>query len=80
MVLGHILTANRLSDGVVVFLTSSSAWSKNIDEAVLAREPLAAAALEQRGIEFEASNLVTGACLIKAKRAGGTIIAAGHSG
>lgn len=70
---GHVLTANRLSDGIVVFLTSTSAWSESIDEAVLAREPLAAAALEKRGVEFEASNLVTGAYLIEAERSGATI-------
>ncbi len=73
MDLGHVLTANRLSDGIVVFLTATSAWSEKIDEAVLAREPLAAEALDKRGVEFEAANLVTGAYLIEAKRDGTTI-------
>lgn len=70
---GHVLTANRLSDGIVVFLTATSAWSEKIDEAVLAREPLAAAALQKRGVEFEETNLVTGAYLIEAERQGAAI-------
>ena len=74
MALGHVLTANRLSDGIVVFLTAASAWSEKIDEAVLAREPLAAGALEKRGVEFEDTNLVTGAYLIEAERQGGSIV------
>ena len=73
MDLGHVLTANRLSDGIVVFLTATSAWSENIDEAVLAREPLASEALEKRGVEFEQTNLVTGAYLIEAERDGASI-------
>lgn len=73
MDLGHVLTANRLSDGLVVFLTPTSAWSENIDEAVLAVEPLAAAALEKRGVEFEETNLVTGAYLVEAEREGSAI-------
>ena len=74
MALGHVLTANRLSDGLVVFLTATSAWSENIDEAVLAREPLAAEALESRGVEFEDLNQVTGAYLVEAERTGATIV------
>ena len=68
MDLGHVLTANRLSDGLVVFLTATGAWSQSINEAVLAREPRAATALERRGGEFEDTNLVTGAYLIEAER------------
>jgi hypothetical protein len=56
---GQIMTANRLGDGVVVFLTRSGAWSERIDDAVLAVEPQAAAALEARGNEAVAANLVT---------------------
>ena len=48
---GKVLTANRLADGVVVFLTRSGQWSERIDDAALALEPGAAAALESRGEE-----------------------------
>ena len=45
---GQIVTANRLRDGIAVFLTRSGEWSETIDDAVLALEPQAAAALEAR--------------------------------
>ena len=48
---GKVLTANRLADGDVVFLTRAGDWSLDIDEAALALEPDAAKALEARGNE-----------------------------
>ena len=36
---GQLVTANRLRDGVVVFLTRSGQWSEAIDEAALALDP-----------------------------------------
>ena len=71
---GHVLTANRLNDGLVVFLTSANTWSETIDEAVLAQEEKAASALEKRGQDFEAANLVTGSYLIEAERTNGAIM------
>ncbi|MGH6855826.1 MAG: DUF2849 domain-containing protein [Aestuariivirga sp.] len=65
---GQIITANRLGDGIAVFLTRSGSWSEKIDEATLALEPEAAAALELRAKADEAANLVTGAYLIDAER------------
>ncbi|HEY7749227.1 MAG TPA: DUF2849 domain-containing protein [Aestuariivirgaceae bacterium] len=70
---GQILTANRLSDGDVVFLTSSGEWSLSVDDAVLASEPTAAKALEVRGKEAEAANVVTGAYLFDAERRDGRV-------
>jgi hypothetical protein len=70
---GKILTANRLGDGLVVFLNAANVWTRNINTAVLAREPDAEAALANRGQEFEASNHVTGAYLVAAERTAGTI-------
>ena len=43
---GQLVTANRLRDGIAVFLTRSGQWSEIIDDAALALEPQAAAALE----------------------------------
>lgn len=71
---GHVLTANRLTDGLVVFLTPANTWSEEIDDAVLAQEAQAASALETRGQDFEAANLVTGAYLVEAERLAGAII------
>lgn len=70
---GQVLTANRLADGLVVFFTAAGLWSERIDEAVLALEPQAAAALEARGTEAVAANLVTGPYLFAAERVGGAL-------
>ncbi|MGE3874441.1 MAG: DUF2849 domain-containing protein [Parvibaculaceae bacterium] len=72
---GKILTANRLHDGEVVFLTHSGQWSENIDGAVLATEPQAQVALETRGKEQERENVVTGVYLFDAERRDGHIFA-----
>lgn len=70
---GQIVTANRLRDGEAVFLNRSGEWSENIDEATLALEPQAAAALEKRAKEDEKANLVTGSYLIDAERRDGHV-------
>ena len=73
---GQLVTANRLRDGIAVFLTRSGDWSEVIDEAVLALEPQAAAALEARAKEDERRTLVTGAYLVDAERLNGRVRAA----
>jgi predicted NAD/FAD-binding protein len=70
---GKVVTANRLGDGKVVFLTAAAVWSEDIDSAVVAVEPQAAAALSERGQEAEAANLVTGSYLIDAERRDGRV-------
>ena len=73
---GQIVTANRLRDGIAVFLNRSGQWSEKIDEATLALEPEAAAALETRARADEVATLVTGSYLIDAERREGLIRAA----
>jgi len=73
---GQLVTANRLRDGIAVFMTKSGAWSEEIDEAVLALEPAAAAALEARAREDERKTLVTGSYLVDAERLNGRVRAA----
>jgi hypothetical protein len=70
---GQVMTANRLRDGDVVFLTRSGAWSEKVDDAVLAQEPQAVAALEARAAEDVKANLVTGQYLFEATRVNGKI-------
>ncbi len=70
---GQVMTANRLRDGDAVFLTRSGAWSEIIDDAVLAQEPLAIAALEQRAAEAVKATHVTGPYLFEAERVDGKI-------
>jgi hypothetical protein len=70
---GQVMTANRLRDGEVVFLTRSGQWNEKIDEAVLAQEPQAVAALEARAVEDSKATLVTGTYLFDAERLDGRI-------
>lgn len=73
---GQLVTANRLRDGIAVFLTRSGQWSETIDEAALALEPEAAAALETRAKEAEKATLITGPYLVDAERRDGRVRAA----
>jgi len=73
---GQLVTANRLRDGIAVFLTRGGDWSEVIDEAVLALEPQAAAALEARARDDEKQTIVTGAYLVDAERLEGRVRAA----
>ena len=70
---GQLVTANRLRDGIAVFLTRGGEWSETIDEAVLALEPQAAAALETRAREDEKKTIVTGSYLVDAERRDGRV-------
>jgi hypothetical protein len=70
---GQVMTANRLRDGDVVFLTRSGTWDLAIDNAVLAQEPQAVAALEARAKADEKATLVTGSYLFEAPRVDGKI-------
>jgi hypothetical protein len=70
---GQVMTANRLRDGDVVFLTRAGHWALEIDNAVLAQEPQAVAALEARAKADEKATLVTGAYLFDAERIDGKI-------
>jgi hypothetical protein len=73
---GQLVTANRLRDGIAVFLTRGGEWSEVIDDAVLALEPQAAAALETRAREDERKTIVTGSYLVDAERLDGRVRAA----
>ena len=70
---GQVLTANRLRDGEVVFLTRAGTWSENIDEAALAIEKEASAGLESQGAKAVAATLVTCAYLFDAERKDGHV-------
>jgi Protein of unknown function (DUF2849) len=70
---GQVMTANRLRDGEVVFLTRAGVWSEKIDDAVLALEPQATAALEVRAADDVKATLITGQYLFDAERVNGKI-------
>jgi len=68
-----VLTANRLGDGIVVFLDFEGAWNENIAEAVVARDPDEARALEDRGAYDAAHNLVVEPYLVEMREEGGRL-------
>ncbi|MBG1231588.1 DUF2849 domain-containing protein [Aestuariivirga litoralis] len=70
---GQVMTANRLGDGIAVFLQRNGSWSEKIDDAVLALEPEATAALEARALADVKANVVTGQYFFAATRINGKI-------
>jgi hypothetical protein len=53
-----VLTANRLADGLAVFLTADGTWVESVAGAALARTPEEAEALTAAGVRDSARNLV----------------------
>ena len=68
-----VLAANRLSDGVEVFLDFEGAWNENILEAVVAHSPDEARALKDRGAYDASHNLVVEPRLIEVREVDGTL-------
>lgn len=65
MMTAKVLTANRLDDGVVVFLAPDATWTEVIHDARVARTEDAHAELETRGRKAETEEVtVTGSYLI----------------
>ena len=62
-----VLSANRLGDGIVVFLDFEGAWSETIAEAVIARSPDEIRALQDRGTYDAAHNLVVEPYLVEVR-------------
>ena len=60
----QVLTANRLKDGLVVFLGDGNAWTPWIDDASVARSKEEAVRLEAKGAEQAKMNIVVGPYLI----------------
>jgi hypothetical protein len=60
----QVLTANRLTDGAVVYLTAAGTWTSEVARSVVAREEKAAAALLARGQKDAEAAIVVGPYLI----------------
>src|SRR5947209_7117233 len=69
-----VLTANRLGDGIVVFLDFEGDWSENIAEALVARSPDEVRQLQDRGTHDAARNLVVEAYLVEVRETGGSLV------
>jgi hypothetical protein len=66
-----VLTANRLGDGVVVFLGNNGDWIEGIGAAVVARSPEEARALEAQGARDTARNVVVDPYLVEVREVAG---------
>jgi sulfite reductase (NADPH) hemoprotein beta-component len=53
-----VITANRLTDGVVVFQTADQGWSEDFNRAAVQADPQATASALARAKQDEASNIV----------------------
>ena len=62
--MAHVLTANRLGDGRVVFLSADGAWSSRLDAARVATDEAEEQALAALGAAAEAQCLVVGSYLV----------------
>ena len=56
----QVVTANRLGDGLVVFLGADGTWVEDIDEAIVAAPKEDADALLRHGVDAEIANEVVG--------------------
>lgn len=70
----QLLTANRLIDGEVVYLTAAGGWETRIETARLAAAADEAAALAAIGAQAVAERVVVGPYLIDVERDGDAIV------
>nr|WP_276562294.1 DUF2849 domain-containing protein [Hoeflea prorocentri] len=68
-----VLTANRLKDGIAVWLGANGQWLENIDTALIARHQEAADALADAGKSAFNDNLVVDVDLIDVEEIEGEI-------
>ena len=68
-----VLTANRLTDGIAVWLGANGQWLENIDNALIARHEEAADALSHAGKSAFNDNLVVDVDLIDVEEVEGDI-------
>lgn len=68
-----VLTANRLTDGIAVWLGANGQWIETLDTALIARHQEAADALEDAGKAAFNTNLVVDVDLIDVEEIDGEI-------
>jgi hypothetical protein len=68
-----VLTANRLSDGISVWLDSSGNWVESLQDALVARHPEAVAALEAAGKTAFADNKVVDVNVVDVEELAGVL-------
>ena len=68
-----VLTANRLTDGVAVWLNANGEWVTSLQEALVTRHAEAEAALEAIGKQAYADNKVVDVNVVEVKETNGVI-------
>ena len=68
-----VLTANRLTDGIAVWLGANGEWLDQIDHALIARHPEAIEALEKAGKSAFDENLIVDVAVIDVDEVDGEI-------
>jgi hypothetical protein len=68
-----VLTANRLSDGIAVWLDAAGHWTENLQDALVARHAEAIASLESIGKRDFADNKVVDVNVIDVEETNGTL-------
>jgi hypothetical protein len=71
-----VLTANRLQDGIVVYLAADGGWVESIEGAVIARSADEARSLQAQGARDAARNVVVEPYLAEVAEAGGRAVPA----
>jgi len=69
----QVISANRLSDGIVVYLTADNSWSELISGSVIAKDEAAADALLREAKQAEANRRVVDPYLIDVAEVDGEV-------
>ena len=69
----QVISANRLSDGIVVYLAADNSWSELISGSVIALDETAADALLQEAKQAEANRVVVDPYLIDVAEVDGEV-------
>ena len=68
-----VLTANRLADGIAVWLDAGGEWTTSLQDALVARHAEAVSALEDIGKKAYADNKVVDVNLVDVQETGGKL-------
>lgn len=68
-----VLTANRLGDGIAVWLNAAGQWVEDLQSALIARHAEAAASLEEIGKRDFSANLVVDVAIVDVSEEDGKI-------
>lgn len=68
-----VLTANRLSDGIAVWLDANGHWVENLQDAIVARHAEAVASLEAIGKRDFAENRVVDVAVVDVQEQNGKL-------